>query len=239
MNKFKLKLIALTITIGFIATTHKAFAQGMMGGFNNRISPSTSASSTAQDESDGKVIYDKLQSKQTTCQNLTDDDFDVLGDYYMGQRLGDTATHESMNNMMTRMMGEEGEKQMHIALGKRLSGCDGSAPLPVNGTNFLPMMGLGEMMGVSINSWGGGGNPMMGYGGWNNLMGWGGFGLGWIFMLLWWIFVILGIVVLAKWLLRLPSGGHETKTAQDILKERYVKGEISKKEFDQITKDIG
>lgn len=165
MKKTILIFISI-VAIVLIKPVSPAHAQGMMGRFwTDQVAPTASESSTSKDEAAGKVVYDKLQSKQTTCKDLTDDDFDVLGDYFMGLRLGNTTTHESMNNMMTNMMGEEGEKQMHIALGKRLSGCDINAPVPNQGSNFLPMMGIGGMMngGGMGNYWYGNGRSMMGY----------------------------------------------------------------------------
>jgi hypothetical protein len=153
----------------------KTDAQGMMGNVGNSSTlDSASVTSTAQDEANGKILYEKLQNKQVTCTELTDDDFDVLGDYFMGQRLGNTESHALMNDMMKRMMGDDGEKQMHISLGKRLSNCNSSAPISNDGTRFLPMLGLGGMMGSNGNSGYSGG--MMGYGfngfgqkGWNIL----------------------------------------------------------------------
>ncbi|MCL4338086.1 hypothetical protein M1271_00170 [Patescibacteria group bacterium] len=138
-----------------------SLAQGMMDQNQYQKNTASSNSSSNQEEAQGKAIFDKLQAKQTICRNLTDGDFDLLGDYFMGQRLG--SAHESMDNIMTQMMGEEGNRQMHISLGKRLSGCDASFPIPTQGEGFLPMMGLG-MMG---NGWGNTRNStnfsMMGY----------------------------------------------------------------------------
>lgn len=75
-------------------------------------------------------------------------------------------------------------------------------------------------------------------------MGGVGFGFGWIFMLLFWVMLIGAIVVLVRGL----SGhgcGHfpgeqkpKEKTAVDILKERYAKGEISKDDFKKMKKDV-
>lgn len=63
-------------------------------------------------------------------------------------------------------------------------------------------------------------------------MGWG-MGFGWIFMLLFLTLIIMGIFVMVKWL----SGGPNNiarppqKTALDILKERYARGEIEQEEY--------
>jgi putative membrane protein len=60
-------------------------------------------------------------------------------------------------------------------------------------------------------------------------VGWGF--LGFLHMGLWWILLILGIVVLLKWLFagnRAPAD-----QALQILKERYARGEIGKDEFEQ------
>ena len=152
-------LAILTVSLLFIFP-HKIKAQGMMGQFFNNSNSSADVSSTAKDEAEGKLVFDKLQAKQVTCQELTDDDFDVLGDYYMGQMAGSTEAHAQMNARMTQMMGEDGEKQMHIALGKRLSGCNTGAAYSNNSNSgFAPMMGYGGGMmanfysGYGFNWW--------------------------------------------------------------------------------------
>ena len=75
----------------------------------------------AKEEAEGKELYEKLQSKQTTCAKLTDSDFELIGEYVMGTRMG--GSHESMNERIKQMIGNEGEEQMHIALGKNATGC--------------------------------------------------------------------------------------------------------------------
>jgi putative membrane protein len=72
------------------------------------------------------------------------------------------------------------------------------------------------------------------------MVGYGmGYGFGGIFMLLWWVLIIVGIVVLVKWL------GHPHTTCQhggnkalDILKERYARGEIDEQEFKKRKQDL-
>ncbi len=81
---------------------------------------------------------------------------------------------------------------------------------------------------------------------WPNMMGgfFGG-GLGIIGMVLGFIFsalVIAGIIILIIWLVK-RTGSQRTEhksesNAQEILKQRYAKGEITKNEFNAIKKDI-
>lgn len=65
------------------------------------------------------------------------------------------------------------------------------------------------------------------------------FGFGWGFMWLFWIFVIVGIVWLIKVFMSESNGENKnSKTAKEILKERYAKGEIDREEFEQKLKDL-
>jgi len=80
---------------------------------------------------------------------------------------------------------------------------------------------------------------------WGNTMGWGwGWGGGGLFVLihmLWWALVIVGIVVLVRWVSF--AGGRSRHFGEDralsILRERYARGEIDKAEFDARKKDLG
>lgn len=81
---------------------------------------------------------------------------------------------------------------------------------------------------------------------WNSVegYGWGWMGLGMIGMVLFWALIIVAIVVLVRWLGGLPASSvpppalPPSKTAIDILKERYARGEIGKEEFERIKRDI-
>jgi putative membrane protein len=70
--------------------------------------------------------------------------------------------------------------------------------------------------------------------------GWLGMGIGMIGMLLFWVLIILGIVVLVKWLAGTQSSAAAppAKGALDIVKERYARGEIDKEEFEQKKRDL-
>ncbi len=66
------------------------------------------------------------------------------------------------------------------------------------------------------------------------------FGYGYGLMIVWlifWILVIIGLVVLIKYLLE-GGGKKEEGTALGILKKRYAAGEISKEEFEEKKKDL-
>jgi putative membrane protein len=72
--------------------------------------------------------------------------------------------------------------------------------------------------------------------------GWGwSMGFGMISMVLFWLLVILGIVVLIKWLIGGPSRQvRETANrALEVLKERYARGEIGRDEYEQTKRDLG
>ena len=145
---------------------------------------------TQREEAEGKEIWNKLQNKEMTCAGISDDDFGALGEYFMGQMVGEA--HEAMNNMMTQMMGKEGEEEMHVVMGKRLSGCDASAVIPSQGIGFMSMMQMMPMMG------GRGMSPVnYNFGSWNT-WGW----LNGITTLLFWAVLILALVALTKWIFK-------------------------------------
>ena len=69
----------------------------------------------------------------------------------------------------------------------------------------------------------------------------GGFmggGIGFLTMIIFWAAIIVGLVALIKWLIQESKGGAGGKSAIDILKERYAKGEISAEEFEKMKKNL-
>lgn len=80
------------------------------------------------------------------------------------------------------------------------------------------------------------GPGMMGGYGWG-----GGWGFGMVGMVLWWVLIVLGIVLLVKWIFAHGPGGDRAagNRALEILRERYARGEIDKKEFEERKRDLG
>ena len=228
MNKVLFAILAV-IVIGSFAGVANA---QMMGGFSNSSADwDAVVEHTLREEQEGKEVWNKLQTNELACENLSDEQFGVLGEYFMGQMAGDS--HAAMNAMMIQTHGEEDEEQIHIVMGKRLSGCDTSAAFPAGSGGWMPMMNM---------MWGGWSSPSGSNNSTNNMMNFGFEplnGFGWIFMTLWWVLTIAGIVVLTKWLTSRSRGTHNhEKSALEVLKERYAKGEIDKKEFEEKKKDL-
>ena len=83
----KLLFIAVFIFIFGLTLPTFSFAQGMMGkttGTNN-TALQTDDGHTAREEAEGKAVWEKLQAKELTCKDLSDDNFGTLGEYFMGQ----------------------------------------------------------------------------------------------------------------------------------------------------------
>jgi len=131
-----------------------------------------------------------------SCDKLTDEQLEAMGDYYMEQMHPGDA-HE----LMDQMMGGEGSdtlKQMHIQMAKRLycnedvGGMMGSAGMMSSG-----MMG-GGMMSSGMMKMMGGGN-MMDYGG---MMGYGSWGWWSIFSIINYLLIVALIIAAIYWLIK-------------------------------------
>src|SRR3990167_7837948 len=100
MRIFDMKKTTLIILIAFtiLATTSVAGAQ-MMGRFSNTSADwDEVVEHTLQEEQEGKELWEQLQSDETMCEDLDDEQFGILGEYFMGQMMEDS--HAAMNAMM-------------------------------------------------------------------------------------------------------------------------------------------
>ncbi len=152
-----------------------------------------------------------------SCDKLTDEQLEAIGEYYMEQMHPGEA-HE----MMDQMMGGEGSdslKQMHIRMAKRLY-CNEDVGGMMGG-GMMNMMG-GNMMGGGMM-----GNYPIGY------SYWGFWNIVWV---LFWV----GVIALIFWLIyKFVIQKGKTENPLEILKKRFAKGEITKKQFEEIKKEIG
>ena len=110
-------------------------------------------------------------------------------------------------------------------------------PLMIATAIFSSILPLASLASAQPRDWG---NGPWGYG--MHYM-WGAWGIGMmLFMLIFWILIIAGAVALVRWLWSKPggsiSGSSGGGTAENILKNRYAKGEIDKQEFESKLQDI-
>ena len=194
----------------------------------------------------------KLVDRGISCDKLTDEQLEAIGEYYMEQMHPGEA-HEAMHKMMGMEEGTEYHEQVHVNMA-RMMYCGGDY------TSYGGMMGNGMMGGnmmgmmpMMMNMMGGG--NMMGSGGMMNgqnlqssmmqgVMGNNPIGLGygyWGFWNIIWLFFWIGIIVLIVWIIYKFIIKKEaiSETPINILKKRYAKGEINKKQFEEMKKEIG
>lgn len=187
----RIHVIALAV-VSFALFSSPVHAQMMGGSF------AADDVQTALEEAEGKQLVERLGEGAVACDALLEEDFERIGEYYMGLMVGDA--HAAMNAMMARQLGEAGEEQMHALMGKRLSGCDPDAGTAATafGSDWFPMMGM--MTGISGWGWGRG----MMYGG----SGWSAVSV--VSTLLFWTVCVLAIVALVRSMSG-PRGGSGTK----------------------------
>lgn len=114
--------------------------------------PAMAQADLASEVTQGQTIAQSVESGQRSCGELSDTDFELVGEYAMDRYLADRTAHEAMNARMVQMMGEAGEVAMHTALGHRYTGCPGGP----DGAWAMPMAG---MMGGSGGYGAGYGTP--------------------------------------------------------------------------------
>ncbi len=128
---------------------------------------------------------------QIDCAKVGDNQFEKLGDAYMGVMIGNDQTHEAMDNMM----GGEGSQSLaeaHINMGRSYLGCWSNYN---SGPVYMPMMYANQGFG----GYGMMGGRNYGYGGFPMMFGWGGYGTGnMIFMSAWSILAVIGIIAIVK-----------------------------------------
>ena len=162
----------------------------------------------------------KLIDSKADCKSLSNSQLEIMGEYYMEQ-MHPGESHELMHQMMGLKEGSEDEEQFHINMAKAIYCGEENA------------FGSGGMMGGGMM------NMMMGGG---NMMGNNPFGYGygyWSFWNIVWSLLRIGLIVLVIWLIYKFIIKKETETPINILQKRFAKGEINKKQFEEMKKEIG
>ena len=197
---------------------------------------------------EGKI----LAESNVSCNSLNDAQLEAIGEYYMEQMHPGEA-HELMDSMMGGE-GSESLRQMHIYMAKRLYcgeyGNNYGMMGNMMGGGMMPMMMnmmggnmmSGNMMSGNMMSGNNGLMPMMAGGnmmGYANNYGMMGYGSLWSLWGLLWMAVWIGILALIVWAIyKLISQGVKGENSIEIIKKRYAKGEITKKEFEEIKREI-
>ncbi len=101
------------------------------------VVPAAAAADLSGEVQQGRQLADSVKSGQTKCSDLSTGQFELIGEYAMNTYLPSTAAHEAMNQHMAAMMGQSGERRMHVFLGQRYSGCGSGASGWV-----APMLGM-------------------------------------------------------------------------------------------------
>jgi putative membrane protein len=175
----------------------------------------------------------ELVESRVNCDQLNDEQFEAIGEYYMEQ-MHPRDAHEVMHEMMGVKEGTEQHKQVHVNMAKAMY-CGKSGMIDSGGMMEMMqgmmgsenMMCSGGMMNMMRTS------MMGGLFGDSSLWLWG------IVEMLFWVALLIALVLLIIWLYRKIVGkAAENSSALQILKKRFAKGEITKKEFESMKKKI-
>ena len=182
------KIIFSLLALGFLFLVGVVNAQmGMMGGYwqnGSKLVQSDELESVLEDIYSSQNVSD---SQNIDCSRVTNDQFNELGDAYMGVMIPDKEQHEAMDNMMGGE-GSESLRRAHINMGRSYLGCWSDYS---SGPVFMSMMSNSTQGGL-MGNFGWGSNMMGGYGFYT--------GFGWITMILFWTLLVLGMLAIIKWL---------------------------------------
>lgn len=194
MRKF---ILSISIISLFIFAGSASAQMGMMGG--NYWYGNNQTAQPAQSQELNDVLQDIYKNQNVSgqaevdCSQVTDDQFEKLGDTYMGIMLPNDSQHEAMDNMM----GGEGSAsltQAHINMGRSYLGCWSNYN---SGPIMMPMMGMGGFGMMNGYGFGNYGSMMQG------LWGFGTSNM--IFMVIWSVLAVIGIVALIKWIININN----------------------------------
>src|SRR3989338_7073443 len=167
----------------------------------------------------------KLVDSGISCDKLTDEQLESIGEYYMEQ-MHPGEQHEAMHKMMGMEEGTEYHEQVHVNMARMMYCGEGG----MMGEGGMNMMGVNMMDRQTPQT-----NMMQG------MMGNWGYSGYWDFWNIIWLLFWIGIIISVVWLIYkfIIKKEAVSETPINILKKRFAKGEISKKQFEEMKKEIG
>lgn len=200
----------------------------------------------ASTQQQGSQLLQSLETGEQKCQQLSDAQFEVIGEYVMGRMLGSTARHEAMDEQMRDATDAASEAQAHVFMGRRFANCvTGDVP-----DVFGSMMGMmGNYSGANPMGWGNGrdgngfGSGMMGSSGWsdgdaNEQDGFDGAHMGdtWGWLIIVVMVILMGGMGWMMWSMNRGAGDNRRSSSNDpieLLKIRYARGDVTTEEFQE------
>lgn len=197
------------------------------------FAPASAAAQESDEVQRGAALLRAADEGRRDCSDLSDSDFEAVGEYAMERMVGSPQAHAAMDRTISSMMGEGGLGQMHRLMGQRFTRCGGGT-MPAG---FGGMMGAIGMMGGGFGAgpggdYGGGpgayGPGMMGGSGGSDGDSNGGWD--WAAATLMMLVLVAGLIawsiVSRRW--RPGPGGD----ARSILDRRLAAGDIDKDEYE-------
>lgn len=167
----------------------------------------------------GLTIYEDVLTGKVKCADLKDSDFFAVGDYVLNQ--GTQAQKTALDTYIKQYKGTMSDNDFSTLMGKYFTGC---AVPGADGTGLTNAPAGNNKGAFNYN----------GYGYWG-MMSW----IGSLFSIISFLIGLVVLIIVVKIVLRLVRGSKKAAgSAADILKERYVKGEITKEEYEQKKNDI-
>ena len=182
----------------------------------------TTGSAAAGAEQQGAQLLRSLQSGEQSCEQLSSEQFEAVGEYVMGQMVGSTARHEAMDQQIRATTGASGEAQAHRFMGERFAGCATNAAPAAFGSMMGMMGGYSGASGYSPGMMGGYGSRAGGDDDWGATT----------MLVILLVVLAAALAALAAWRpwRRSPPG---PKTPLDVLSDRYARGDIDAADYEQ------
>jgi|GEM_PF-1477745 len=189
-----------------------------------------SGAAPATAERQGAQLLQRVEAGEQTCQRLSLDQFETIGEYVMGRMVGSPARHEAMDEQIRARSGASGEAQAHVFMGRRFTGC-ATGDMPVAFGTMMGMMGMysganGRGMANGSGGANGFGPGMMG-GSSSRTAGDDGWSATSTVLA---ILLAAALVALAAWR---PWRRSSPKTPFELLSDRYARGEIDTADYDK------